>query len=185
MDFRSLSRGARIRIAVFVVMAGFLVYQGAACVAGFRRLQLDQIAQNAANSEVYIDGADFSLFFLAGSGLLNTLLTAANAIAYTLVMLALGAVFALLLRAVGLRKSWAVDPAEHKLCATVYAAMIALGAIVSLILTKGGLLLAVVMFELPSAAMMWLIYLRELKRRTKTAKQGHFIEGVEQDLTEL
>lgn len=172
MGLGSLTAGARIRIIVFFLIAGYLVFGGAACVKEFRDLQLGQLTKDAANTEISIDGADFSLFFLAGAGLVDLMLVTVTAVSYTLVMLILGVVSAVLLRTIGLRKKLDITNEEYKLCAAGYAALVMIGLIVSLILTKGGLLLAIVLFELPSAAVMWVVYLTALKRRGLPQDQG-------------
>ena len=185
MDFGALTLNAKIRIVIFFLIAGYLVFGGAVCVKEFRDLQLGQLTKDAANADITIDGADFSLFYIAGAGLVDFALITVTAVSYTLVMLVLSAVSALLLRAIGLRKSWDIAPAEYKLCSAGYAAMAVIGLIVSLILTRGRLLLAVALFELPSAVMVWLIYLLTLKRRSQPSEHGHFIDSTEQDLSQL
>lgn len=171
MDFRSLTLGAKIRVAVFLILAVYLVYGGVASVVEFRELQLGQLTKNAANSDIYIDGANFSLFFLAGAGLVDTFLIMVTSISYTLIMLLLGVVISSLLRIIGLRKKLEIDKIEYKICFKVYYSLVFIGLIISLIITKGGLLLAIVMFELPSAVVMWLIYLSQLKKRSLPAKE--------------
>lgn len=184
MDFKGLSKAGKIRTVVFLAVAALLIYWGVASVAAFREYQLRELI-DAPNNKVTFDGEDFTFFFVAEIALLNGVYVVIMLLAYFVAVLLVSAVAAVLLRVILLRRAWDVKKDEFNICSRVYACMAIVGVIISLIITRGGMVVTTVLYLLPPVLIVAFVYLLPLDRRSITSGHGHFVQGTQQDLTDL
>ena len=104
---------------------------------------------------------------------------------YGMMILIISAVVAVLIRLIVLNKVQHIRPEEFRICSTAYGVILILGIIVSLILTKGNMILTTMIYEMMPALFMYLLYILPLQKRSVVSGHGHFIQGTQQDLTNL
>lgn len=183
-SFASLPKISKIRCILFLMAAAGIVVMGVNCTSAYHGYQMEKLFSDI-NTNVVVDGVDFSWLFMAGLDAVNYTVSVITMIGYCIFMIVFSVIIALIFRLTGLRKVWQAGDTEFGISAAGYCVMTLLGIIISLIITKGGLVLAIMMFMLPQFAIIWLVYLLELRKRSTKYDNGHFIEDTKQDLTQL
>ena len=181
--FSGLPKKAKTRTGIFFLLCLIMTVLSFNSVMSYKRQLTEQILKN--NQQLDLDGADFSSIINAGADAVNSLVNFIVFLALMLFCLAAGAVISAVLRAAVLRKAYDVQKDEFDICAVGYCLIEVLELIVSLIVTQGHIIAAIALFELPCFGLIWLMYLLLLRKRSKPSGHGHFVQGTEQDLTEL
>ena len=184
MNFNNMTKTAKIRSIVFLAVSALVALIGVNMVEVCRDAQIE-LSIKDPSGKVIVDGADFTLFFVSGVGILNGFMTLVILVACIGAMLLIGLVAALLLRFIALRKSWTVDDGEYKFCVWGFRLIAAAGFVIALIVTKLGMVLSIAAMVLLPLLFIRLIYLTALKKRSVTGAQGHFVQGTQQDFTQL
>ena len=184
MRFNDLTKAGKIRTCVFLGAAVALWLVAVIFLLTFRDAQFENVLNDPTqHSEKY--GFGFTLFFVKGMGLFNGIPMVVLLCIYGMMILIISAVVAVLIRLIVLNKVQHIRPEEFRICSTAYGVILILGIIVSLILTKGNMILTTMIYEMMPALFMYLLYILPLQKRSVVSGHGHFIQGTQQDLTNL
>ena len=182
--FASLTRSSKIRTAVFLIAAACITAMAVNCVHAYQGYQMEEMFKGG-DGRLEIDGADFTWLFMSGLNFMKYTLIIVVLAAYTVFMVVFSAIISLSMRLIGLRKVRQDDMSEYKISGMGFIAVNVIGLIISLIITKGGLLLAILLFFVPQLLIVWAVYLSDLKKKSVQSAHGHFVEDTKQDLTQL
>ena len=169
---------SKARVGIFMAAAGFLQFLSTTAVSVFMDLQVMTVGTIGEKDP------GFSLFFIRDCNPLLWVVLTVILVCIVGVMLIASLVVALLTR-ISLRKAWSVSKKEFNICAVFLGACAVIGTVASLIITHLGCFVSVLLLQLIPVIFLTLMYLLPLDRRCNMGAHGHFVQGTQQDLTQL
>lgn len=184
MNYSILTREGKLRTVIFLAAAVLLMLAGIYCIVSFRNCQLENVLNDPPRN---IDEKNFgfTLFFVKGMDLFNGFIMTILLCGYAAFMLVASVAVSLLMRFAVLRNTWDIQHEEFSICTKVYAATAIAGIVISLLITRGNMVVTTMIYEVIPVLFMTVLYILPLQKRSVIAGHGHFVQGTQQDLTNL
>lgn len=170
--FNTLEKNEKRRLIIFIVIMLVLIYFAVGYSYEVSKLirEAQQQMSHSGSGDIYIDGADFSWFFIpmqfAVNGFISTILIGS----YEIIIIIFSALFLGIFRAAAFRNTIEVQQEEYKLGKKIWLILSIASTVVSvLLMIRAGFtgIVTGVAFNLPVFFFSCLFYVWPLKKRTE------------------
>ena len=155
----------KIRVAVFTVILIILAYFSVGYTYEIYNVNAEDFLIDTNNIEnVNIDGSDFTpIFKMFGIGF-NSIWIGITCVLYAFIVLIVSLLLVIPLRFVGIKKDTKITELEQMLSKWLFGGIIFWSVVVGLILTRGTVLVPLLIYTAIWSIVVWLIYIRRICR---------------------
>lgn len=160
-----MNLAGKIRVIIFFVILIILAYFSVRFTCDIYNIDITNLVIDTNDTDkVYVDGSDFTpIYSLIGMGA-NFFFAALSYVLYTVFVLLVSLLLVLLLRFIGIRKGTQISEQEQKISKWMFMGITFTSVIIGLILTRGTLIIHLLIYTLIWVAVVWLIYIRRICR---------------------
>ena len=158
-----MDKAGTARIIVLAVILIVLSYWAAGSAYGI--YTAGKIEQLTNSGEVTIDGADFTpILDLAGYGA-NSFIGFLTSVAYGIVIAILSIILTITFRLIAIRNDSVISTLEKRATKWIFISILALSVIISLVITRGSVIIPLLIYSLTWALPAFLIYVLPVIKR--------------------
>ena len=169
-----MKKSGMIRISVFTVILLIFSYFSVGCAHSIFISGTEQMFIDTSNTNINIDGSDFTLIFRLIGAETNLLIGIFVYGIYAVIVFIVSLVLCIPFRLVGLRKNTVISNRESKITKYIFIGILSVSIITGLILTRFTVIIPLLFYTAIWAVIAFFIYVYPLLKRAGNSDKGDY-----------